>query len=90
LIVRRSRKTPREAKAASSEFLRPEGEGNGFESFQHQVALRNGAASWRDAKGRADALGGTSVLIVVGVALDTMRQMDSQLLERRHEGSLKS
>jgi hypothetical protein len=36
------------------------------------------------------ALGGTSVLIVVGVALDTMRQMESQMLERRHEGFLKS
>jgi preprotein translocase subunit SecY len=36
------------------------------------------------------ALGGTSVLIVVGVALDTMRQMESQMLERSHEGFLKS
>ena len=36
------------------------------------------------------ALGGTSVLIVVGVALDTMRQMESQMLERRHEGFFKS
>jgi preprotein translocase subunit SecY len=36
------------------------------------------------------ALGGTSVLIVVGVALDTMRQMESQMMARRHEGFLKS
>jgi preprotein translocase subunit SecY len=35
------------------------------------------------------ALGGTSVLIVVGVALDTMRQMESQLMARRYEGFLK-
>jgi len=35
------------------------------------------------------ALGGTSVLIVVGVALDTMRQMESQMTVRRHEGFLK-
>jgi preprotein translocase subunit SecY len=35
------------------------------------------------------ALGGTSVLIVVGVALDTMRQMESQMLARRYEGFLK-
>jgi preprotein translocase subunit SecY len=35
------------------------------------------------------ALGGTSVLIVVGVALDTMRQMESQMMVRRHEGFLK-
>ena len=35
------------------------------------------------------ALGGTSVLIVVGVALDTVRQMESQMTFRRHEGFLK-
>ena len=35
------------------------------------------------------ALGGTSVLIVVGVALDTMRQMESQMTMRHHEGFLK-
>ncbi|HEY4413735.1 MAG TPA: preprotein translocase subunit SecY [Gaiellaceae bacterium] len=35
------------------------------------------------------ALGGTSVLIVVGVALDTMRQMESQMIARRYEGFLK-
>jgi preprotein translocase subunit SecY len=35
------------------------------------------------------ALGGTSVLIVVGVALDTMRQMESQMMSRRYEGFLK-
>jgi preprotein translocase subunit SecY len=31
-------------------------------------------------------LGGTSVLIVVGVALDTMRQMESQMMMRSYEG----
>ena len=36
------------------------------------------------------ALGGTSVLIVTGVALDTFRQMESQMTIRRHEGFLKS
>jgi preprotein translocase subunit SecY len=30
------------------------------------------------------------VLIGVGIALGTMRQMESQVLERRHEGFLKS
>ena len=34
----------------------------------------------------ARALGGTSVLIVVGVALDTMRQMESQMMMRHYEG----
>jgi preprotein translocase subunit SecY len=33
--------------------------------------------------------GGTSILIVVGVALDTMQQMESQLLMRHYEGFLK-
>ena len=37
----------------------------------------------------ARALGGTSVLIVVGVALDTMRQMESQMMMRHYEGFLK-
>jgi preprotein translocase subunit SecY len=35
------------------------------------------------------ALGGTSVLIAVGVALDTMRQMESQMMMRNYEGFLK-
>jgi preprotein translocase subunit SecY len=37
----------------------------------------------------AQALGGTSILIVVGVALDTMRQMESQVMMRHYEGFLK-
>ena len=32
---------------------------------------------------------GTSVLIAVGVALDTMRQMESQMMMRSYEGFLK-
>ena len=35
------------------------------------------------------ALGGTSILIVVGVALDTMRQMESQMMMRSYEGFLR-
>ncbi len=34
-------------------------------------------------------LGGTSVLIVVGVSLDTVRQLESQLMMRNYEGFLK-
>jgi len=34
-------------------------------------------------------LGGTSVLIAVGVALDTMRQMQSQMMMRSYEGFLR-
>ena len=37
----------------------------------------------------SSALGGTSILIVVGVALDTMRQMESQMMMRHYEGFLK-
>ena len=39
--------------------------------------------------GDGRALGGTSVLIVVGVALDTMRQMESQMMMRHYEGFLR-
>jgi preprotein translocase subunit SecY len=34
-------------------------------------------------------LGGTSLLILVGVALDTMRQMESQMMMRSYEGFLR-
>jgi preprotein translocase subunit SecY len=37
----------------------------------------------------AGALGGTSVMIAVGVALDTMRQMESQMMMRSYEGFLR-
>jgi preprotein translocase subunit SecY len=37
----------------------------------------------------AQGLGGTSILIIVGVALDTMRQMESQVMMRHYEGFLK-
>ena len=33
--------------------------------------------------------GGTSIMIVVGVALDTVRQMESHLLMRNYEGFLR-
>ena len=33
--------------------------------------------------------GGTSLLITVGVALETMRQIDSQLMMRKYEGFLR-
>jgi preprotein translocase subunit SecY len=34
--------------------------------------------------------GGTSILITVGVALETMKQLESQLLMRHYEGFLRS
>ncbi|MFA7661298.1 MAG: preprotein translocase subunit SecY, partial [Anaerovoracaceae bacterium] len=33
--------------------------------------------------------GGTSLLIAVGVALDTMRQLENQMVMRNYEGFLK-
>ena len=41
------------------------------------------------AQATSGALGGTSILIAVGVALDTMRQMESQMMMRSYEGFLK-
>ena len=37
----------------------------------------------------ATFFGGTSLLIMVGVMLDTMRQMESHLLMRHYDGFLK-
>ncbi|MEF9854008.1 MAG: SecY family transport protein, partial [Hydrogenoanaerobacterium sp.] len=34
------------------------------------------------------SLGGTSILIIVGVALDTMRQLESQMMMRHYKGFL--
>jgi preprotein translocase subunit SecY len=49
------------------------------------VFIRYGGFSQANSR----ALGGTSVLIVVGVALDTMRQMESQMMMRSYEGFLR-
>jgi preprotein translocase subunit SecY len=48
------------------------------------IFIRFGGFSQATARG----LGGTSILIVVGVALDIMRQMESQLTMRHYEGFL--
>lgn len=40
--------------------------------------------------GAAYSIGGTSLLIAVGVALETMKQVDSQLMMRNYEGFLAS
>jgi preprotein translocase subunit SecY len=34
-------------------------------------------------------LGGTAILIVVGVALDTMKQLPTQLVMRRYRGFIR-
>jgi preprotein translocase subunit SecY len=38
----------------------------------------------------ASFFGGTSLLIVVGVALDTLQQIESHLLMRHYDGFMKS
>ena len=48
------------------------------------IFIRFGGFSQATARG----LGGTTILIVVGVALDIMRQMESQLTMRHYEGFL--
>ncbi|WP_243370659.1 hypothetical protein, partial [Tetzosporium hominis] len=34
-------------------------------------------------------IGGTSLLIVIGVALETMKQLESQLVKRNYRGFMK-
>lgn len=43
---------------------------------------------FNSATGIPVALGGTSIIIVVGVALETMQQLESQLMMRHHKGFL--
>ena len=50
---------------------------------------RSSSATPGFSQATARALGGTSVLIIVGVALDTMRQVQSQVMMRHYEGFLK-
>ncbi|MCX8011411.1 MAG: preprotein translocase subunit SecY, partial [Ignavibacteria bacterium] len=42
------------------------------------------------ASSMASFFGGTSLLIVVGVALDTLQQIESHLLMRHYDGFMKS
>ena len=42
-----------------------------------------------DLLAQTEHFGGTGILIVVGVALDTVRQMESHLLMRHYEGFLR-
>ena len=43
----------------------------------------------RTAPSFAQFFGGTGLLIVVGVALDTLQQIESQLMTRHYEGFMK-
>ena len=43
---------------------------------------------FNSATGVQVALGGTTIIIVVGVALETMQQLESQIMMRHHKGFL--
>ncbi|HEV3232959.1 MAG TPA: preprotein translocase subunit SecY [Candidatus Dormibacteraeota bacterium] len=51
--------------------------------------LAFGQAASRNSNNGVLYLGGTAVLIVVGVALDTMKQLETQLLMRQYKGFIK-
>lgn len=48
------------------------------------------ATQWGVSSGFAQFFGGTSLLIVIGVALDTLRQIESYLVMRHYDGFMKS
>lgn len=48
------------------------------------------AAQWGVSSTFAQFFGGTSILIVIGVALDTLRQIESYLVMRHYDGFMKS
>jgi preprotein translocase subunit SecY len=53
-------------------------------------ALDNALPSWvTNGLGLQYAFGGTSLLIVVGVAMDTVQQVESQLIMRHYDGFMK-
>ncbi len=57
-----------------------------------RCSSRRSPCSPRDARGRQHPelpVRGTTLLIAVGVALETMKQIDSQLMMRNYEGFLK-
>jgi preprotein translocase subunit SecY len=47
-------------------------------------------SAWGISSGFAQFFGGTSLLIIVGVALDTLQQIESHLLMRHYDGFMKS
>ena len=59
-----------------------------FPRLHRGHAVRDGGAS-RTMPTTFLYFGGTGLLIVVGVALDTMKQIEAQLLMRHYEGFLK-
>ena len=52
------------------------------------IAIFPIALGWFDSSLRSLSMGGTSILIVVSVALETARTLESQLMMRHHKGFL--
>lgn len=52
------------------------------------IAILPIAMGWIDGNFRSLSMGGTSILIVVSVALETARTLESQLMMRHHKGFL--
>ncbi len=56
--------------------------------FLGLIAILPIALGWFDSSLRSLSMGGTSILIVVSVALETARTLESQLMMRHHKGFL--
>lgn len=56
--------------------------------FLGLIAIIPIVLAWIDPKLSSISIGGTSLLIVVGVALETVKQMESQMLMRHYKGFL--
>ena len=61
----------------------------GADSVHRRVARRGAAAVVHQGLGVTFYFGGTSLLIVVGVAMDTVQQVESQLIMRHYDGFMK-
>ena len=61
----------------------------GADSVRRRDARREPAVWFTQGLGITFAFGGTSLLIVVGVAMDTVQQVESQLIMRHYDGFMK-
>jgi preprotein translocase subunit SecY len=59
----------------------------GADSVDRRAARRGVAAWFTQGLNVPFPVGGTSLLIVVGVAMDTVQQIESQLIMRHYDGS---
>jgi len=68
-------------------IIGPPGSGKGTQA--ERISERLGVVAISTGAPSSFYFGGTSLLIVVGVALDTMKQLEAQLMMRNYEGFLK-